>query len=142
MLRSSTLVVSLVLLSVACQPAAEIEEVAAAPTRPTFDVATTEAYDFTTIGGYAGDHSAVHQYVDENLDRHFAALQRWLRQPSISAQNVGAWLGRTDIHVPIHHRGIDADNIDRLGIGQPDRTIRFSGRSRADQTEDNRFIAG
>ena len=88
-MRSRTLVMSLILLSAACQPAAEVEGVAAAPSRPTFDVATTAAYDFAAIGEYAGDHSAVHEYVDENLDRHFAAIQRWLRQPSISAQNVG-----------------------------------------------------
>mgnify|MGYP007113719473 CR=1 FL=1 len=89
MSRSSTLVLTLILLSAGCQPAAEVETTVAAPTRPTFDVATTEAYDFTAIRKYAGDHSAVHQYVDENLNRHFAAIQRWLRQPSISAQNVG-----------------------------------------------------
>ena len=87
MSRSSTLVLTLILLSAGCQPAAEVETTVAAPTRPTFDVATTEPYDFTAIRKYAGDHSAVHQYVDENLNRHFAAIQRWLRQPSISAQN-------------------------------------------------------
>jgi len=58
-------------------------------TRPTFTLTTDEAYDFNTIPEYIDSHPAVYDYIDANLDDHLAAIQRWLRQPSISAQNVG-----------------------------------------------------
>ena len=81
----------LVLLAVAaCQP---IEPPAAAGEtgiqRPSFKVSTSEAYDFDKIPTYLENHQAVYDYIDANIDEHLAAIQRWLRQPSISAQNVG-----------------------------------------------------
>ena len=57
--------------------------------RPVFELATDAAYDIKAIGAYDGDHAAVYDYIDANLDQHIGAIQRWLRQPSISAQNVG-----------------------------------------------------
>jgi len=57
--------------------------------RPSFTLTTEEAYDFNTIPEYLDSHTAVYDYIDANLDDHLAAIQRWLRQPSISAQNVG-----------------------------------------------------
>ena len=77
------------LFVVACAPPADapVEETAAE--RPGFDLTTTEAYDFGKIGVYAGDHADVYAHIDGNLDAHLANIQRWLRQPSISAQNVG-----------------------------------------------------
>ena len=57
--------------------------------RPSFTLTTDEAYDFNTIPEYLDSHPAVYDYIDANLDAHLAAIQRWLRQPSISAQNVG-----------------------------------------------------
>ncbi|NIM00705.1 MAG: peptidase M20, partial [Acidobacteria bacterium] len=44
---------------------------------------------FGKIPTYLENHEAVYDYIDANLDDHLAAIQRWLRQPSISAQNVG-----------------------------------------------------
>ena len=79
---------TLALLAAGCQPAAESvqsEEIQ----RPVFELATNAAYDVAAIEAYADDHTAVYDYIDTNLDGHLAALQRWLRQPSISAQNVG-----------------------------------------------------
>jgi acetylornithine deacetylase/succinyl-diaminopimelate desuccinylase-like protein len=81
----------LVLLAVAaCQP---IEPPAAAGEtgiqRPSFKVSTSEAYDFDKIPTYLENHQAVYDYIDANIDGHLATIQRWLRQPSISAQNVG-----------------------------------------------------
>ena len=74
----------------ACQPSAPPAETAPdAPIRPSFSLATDEAYDFDTIPAYLENHPAVYDYIDTNLDNHLAAIQRWLRQPSISAQNVG-----------------------------------------------------
>src|SRR5210317_43066 len=76
------------LVLAACQPQ-EPKKPAAEFARPTYKLATTEAYDFTTIQPYAADYSAVYEYIDTHLEPHVGALQRWVRQPSISAQNVG-----------------------------------------------------
>ena len=57
--------------------------------RPVHQLATTEAYDIDSILPYEGDHAAVYDHIDANLDDHLAAIQRWLRQKSISAQNDG-----------------------------------------------------
>ena len=74
----------------ACQPVEPpADETSAEITRPTFSPSTSEAYDFDAISPYLENHDAVYDYIDANLDDHLAAIQRWLRQPSISAQNVG-----------------------------------------------------
>jgi len=86
-MRSLTLI-TLSLLAAACQPAAESTQ-SPEVQRPTFELATSAAYDVAAIEAYTGDHAAVYDYIDANLDDHLAALQRWLRQPSISAQNIG-----------------------------------------------------
>ena len=75
-----------------CQPPVETADEAAVdevPQRPQFELATTESYDFDKIAPYAPEHAEVYEVIDANVDDHFAAIQRWLRQPSISAQNVG-----------------------------------------------------
>ncbi len=76
-------------LALAIAGCGRTSEEPAAIERPTHQLATTEAYDVGAIPAYAGDHTAVYDYIDANLDRHLAAIQRWLRQKSISAQNVG-----------------------------------------------------
>ena len=80
--------ITLSLLAAACQPAAESTQ-SPEVQRPVFELATSAAYDVAAIEAYTGDHAAVYDYIDANLDDHLAALQRWLRQPSISAQNIG-----------------------------------------------------
>ncbi len=57
--------------------------------RPSFSLATDEAYDFDKIPVYLETHQDVYDHIDANLDQHLAKIQQWLRQPSISAQNVG-----------------------------------------------------
>lgn len=59
-----------------------------APAR-TFQFQTQEAFDAASIPAYSGDHQAVYAFIDDHLEEHLEELQRWLRQPSISAQNVG-----------------------------------------------------
>ncbi len=76
------------LVAMACQPAADQPDTETVE-RPVFELATQDAYDFSGISPYAGAHDAVYQYIDTNLDAHLRSIQRWLRQPSISAQNVG-----------------------------------------------------
>jgi acetylornithine deacetylase/succinyl-diaminopimelate desuccinylase-like protein len=57
--------------------------------RPHFSLTTDEAFDVNTVPAYQGQHSAIYRYIDENLSDHLENIRRWLRQPSISAQNVG-----------------------------------------------------
>lgn len=61
------------------------------PMRPSdrFVFTTDEKFDASSIPAYAGDHAAVYAYIDAHLDQHIAEIQRWLRQPSVSAQNIG-----------------------------------------------------
>ena len=88
MYRSIYVLIALVLA--ACEPAATPQvESANAIVRPSFRVSTDEAYDFDTIPTYIENHQDVYNYIDTHLDEHFGAMQRWLRQPSISAQDVG-----------------------------------------------------
>jgi acetylornithine deacetylase/succinyl-diaminopimelate desuccinylase-like protein len=70
-------------------PALAGEEQASQVERPVFSLATDEAYDFDALSPYAGNHEAVYDYIDAHVENHVGAIQRWLRQPSISAQNVG-----------------------------------------------------
>ncbi|MDX1507551.1 MAG: M20/M25/M40 family metallo-hydrolase [Woeseiaceae bacterium] len=78
------------LLLAGCQPADDTADNASAVIeRPTFELATTEAYDYSAISGYDGEHSAVYDYIDRNTDAHLQNIRRWLRQRSISAQNDG-----------------------------------------------------
>jgi acetylornithine deacetylase/succinyl-diaminopimelate desuccinylase-like protein len=46
-------------------------------------------FDAAAVPAYTGDHARVYAHIREHLPQHVAELQRWLRQPSISAQNVG-----------------------------------------------------
>jgi len=66
-----------------------------------FEFTTDEAFDARGIPAYGGDHAATYAYIDANLDAHLANLQRWLRQPSVSAQGIGiaemAELVRSDL---------------------------------------------
>ena len=73
----------------ACTPPPDVPETTPVAERPTFSLTTSEAYDFDSIPRYAGDHSDVYANIDANFDTHLENIQRWLRQPSISAQNVG-----------------------------------------------------
>jgi acetylornithine deacetylase/succinyl-diaminopimelate desuccinylase-like protein len=59
------------------------------PARPEVRVTTDSAFDATAIPAYAGDHAAIYAHVEANQAAHLVNLQRWLRQPSVSAQNVG-----------------------------------------------------
>jgi acetylornithine deacetylase/succinyl-diaminopimelate desuccinylase-like protein len=59
------------------------------PVRPVFQLKQMPGFDPASIPAYDGDHAEVYRHIDEHLDEHLAHLQRWLRQPSISAQNDG-----------------------------------------------------
>jgi len=57
--------------------------------RKPLELTVTEAFDARTIPAYRGTHADIYQHIDSHQREHLASLQRWLRQPSISAQNQG-----------------------------------------------------
>jgi acetylornithine deacetylase/succinyl-diaminopimelate desuccinylase-like protein len=56
---------------------------------PEIRFTTDEAFDASRIPAYAGRHDDVYAHIDANIEEHIAHLQRWVRQPSVSAQNRG-----------------------------------------------------
>ena len=56
---------------------------------PAVRFTTEEAFDASTIQPYAGRHDDVYRHIDANIQAHVKELQRWVRQPSVSAQNRG-----------------------------------------------------
>ena len=83
-----TVLIALLLLAAGCQPNNDSLD-SPDVQRPVFELASNAAYEVGAIEAYTDEHTAVYDYIDANLDDHLAALQRWLRQPSISAQNIG-----------------------------------------------------
>ena len=59
------------------------------PGEPTYTFTTDAQYDASRVAPYRGTHDAIYRHIDANLPAHLANIQRWLRQPSISAQSVG-----------------------------------------------------
>ena len=57
--------------------------------RPHFSIDTETAYDPSKVSAYQGNHPEIYAHIDESIESHTQALQRWMRQPSISAQDVG-----------------------------------------------------
>ena len=56
---------------------------------PAIRFTTEDAFDARGIPAYAGKHDDVYRHIDANIQAHIAELQRWVRQPSVSAQNRG-----------------------------------------------------
>jgi acetylornithine deacetylase/succinyl-diaminopimelate desuccinylase-like protein len=57
--------------------------------RPRYALDLSRPYSTESVAAYAEEHSEIYAHIDSNIGQHTANLQRWLRQPSISAQNVG-----------------------------------------------------
>jgi acetylornithine deacetylase/succinyl-diaminopimelate desuccinylase-like protein len=57
--------------------------------RPRPQITTPETFDPGQVPRYAGTHPEPYAYIDANLAAHVEHLRRWVRQPSVSAQNVG-----------------------------------------------------
>lgn len=57
--------------------------------RPRVELTTSETFDAGSVPRYTGAHDATYRYIDANIAAHVENLRRWVRQPSISAQNVG-----------------------------------------------------
>ena len=56
---------------------------------PVIRFTTDDAFDAEAIPPYAGRHEEVYRHIHANLTEHLAQLQRWVRQPSVSAQSRG-----------------------------------------------------
>jgi len=85
--RNLRLVAALLFLSSGHVTASEVDE--APVSRPVFTIETETIYDPADVPAYAGEHPQIYRYIDGSIDSHVEALQRWMRQPSISAQNDG-----------------------------------------------------
>lgn len=81
-LSAALLCGALSLLAPALRPAA------AAPP-PKIEITETAAFDPATVPAFAGDYADVYAYLQTHRQASLAQLQRWVRQPSISAQNQG-----------------------------------------------------
>jgi acetylornithine deacetylase/succinyl-diaminopimelate desuccinylase-like protein len=71
------------------QPASDADPVAADVQRPRYDIDISDPYDSSRVAAYDDSHEEIYAHIDDNIAHHTAELQRWLRQPSISAQDVG-----------------------------------------------------
>ncbi|SFS10276.1 M20/M25/M40 family metallo-hydrolase [Sphingomonas jatrophae] len=58
-------------------------------TRPDIRIAEGPAFSMASIPAYKGDHKDIYAYIDAHKAEDVANLQRWVRQPSVSAQNIG-----------------------------------------------------
>jgi acetylornithine deacetylase/succinyl-diaminopimelate desuccinylase-like protein len=70
-------------------PSASSAQGAAARPSDRFTFTTDAKFDAASIAGYTGEHPAIYAHIEQHEDEHIANIQRWLRQPSISAQNTG-----------------------------------------------------
>ncbi len=93
-MRSIRLVAPIVLLlqyAGACAPAPPSSPASPRPgmepvrLRPT----TSEKFDPKSIAAYTESHPEVYAYIEGHRAEHLEQLRRWVRQPSVSAQNIG-----------------------------------------------------
>ncbi|MEO5581015.1 MAG: M20/M25/M40 family metallo-hydrolase [Gemmatimonadaceae bacterium] len=59
------------------------------PVRPRVEIPAAARFDPASAGVYAGTHAETYAYIDAHLAEHTENLKRWVRQPSVSAQNHG-----------------------------------------------------
>jgi acetylornithine deacetylase/succinyl-diaminopimelate desuccinylase-like protein len=78
-----------------CTPTPQSSPEAAAPAaapevrRPRFEITSQQRFDASAVAAYRGSHDPVYAYIDAHLAEHVEQLRRWVRQPSVSAQNRG-----------------------------------------------------
>jgi len=91
MTRRLASLLGLSLLLTSCGGVGSSEPDRSLPSRPSERAVfeTDDAFDAQEIPAYEGAHDGIYAHIDANLDRHVEELQRWIRQPSVSAQNVG-----------------------------------------------------
>ena len=60
-----------------------------APSQSRIAFTTNERFDARAVPAYTGEHRDVYAYIDGHRAEHLEQVQRWLRQPSISAEGKG-----------------------------------------------------
>ena len=83
----TAIAVALLTLGLACTTAET--PAPAASGRKRAQITTPETFDAKSVSPYTGTHDATYAYIDRNIGAHVENLRRWVRQPSISAQNNG-----------------------------------------------------
>lgn len=76
--------------------------------RPPVALTTTAAFDPKSVPAYRGTHPDIYSFIDAHQAEHLASLQRWLRQPSVSAQNQGV----------AQMAAMVRDDLKKLGCGE------------------------
>ncbi|WP_082576541.1 M20/M25/M40 family metallo-hydrolase [Lysobacter sp. Root604] len=56
---------------------------------PKISITETAAFDAASVPAYTGDYADIYAYLEQHRAQDLEQLQRWVRQPSISAQNQG-----------------------------------------------------
>ena len=77
------------LLALGCTTAEAPSPAAAGGARPHAQITTSETFDSKNVPPYTGAHDAAYAYIDANIRAHTENLRRWVRQQSVSAQNLG-----------------------------------------------------
>lgn len=72
-----------------CALASAVPLAAQATQAPEVRFTTDDKFDATSIAAYGERHDDVYAHIDANLQAHLEHLRRWVRQPSVSAQNRG-----------------------------------------------------
>jgi acetylornithine deacetylase/succinyl-diaminopimelate desuccinylase-like protein len=50
---------------------------------------TSKAFSSSSVPKYSGAHQDIYDHIDQHFDEHLQKIQAFLRQPSVSAQNLG-----------------------------------------------------
>jgi acetylornithine deacetylase/succinyl-diaminopimelate desuccinylase-like protein len=88
MITNRFVIASLLLaLGASCAPTETSDTTTSARPRP--QITTSETFVSKNVPPYTGAHDAAYTYIDRNIGKHVENLRRWVRQPSISAQNNG-----------------------------------------------------
>ena len=85
--RQFIVAASLAALGLACSRAEQPPAGSSGQTRA--QITTSETFDSKNVAPYTGTHDATYTYIDANSKAHTENLRRWVRQPSVSAQNNG-----------------------------------------------------
>ncbi|HEX6941454.1 MAG TPA: M20/M25/M40 family metallo-hydrolase [Gemmatimonadaceae bacterium] len=87
--RHPALAAIILALGAACTPSEAPAPAAATSGRARAQITTSETFESKNVAPYTGAHDAAYAYIDRNIAAHTENLRRWVRQPSISAQNNG-----------------------------------------------------
>ncbi len=53
------------------------------------EIPSGKGFDASEVPAYGGEHTAIYAHIDAHQAEHLENLRRWVRQPSVSALNIG-----------------------------------------------------